>query len=132
MRLWAERTLTLFACVMGGYAWAALFMVLHKQLGPEVSTMLKGSAIFLIVYGWVVHFEPFLAEWRLNGWASAAILYTGVALFAACIGVTIATSMLTSFDVSSLRLLLTTGAVAVGTWIVYKVAPRAEALLERL
>ncbi|MGN6373661.1 MAG: hypothetical protein ACTHM1_11860 [Solirubrobacteraceae bacterium] len=43
-------------------------MVLHKQLGAQASAMLKDSALFFIVYGWLVHFEPFVAEWRLNGW----------------------------------------------------------------
>jgi len=78
-RLWAERALTLFGLAMAGYAFTALFLVLHKQLGAEVDTMLRGAAYFLIVYAWLVHFEPFVAEWRLGGGLGAGIFYTGIA-----------------------------------------------------
>ena len=66
-RLWAERGLTLLAFVMGGYAAASLLMVLHKQLGPQVNSLMFGAAVFLMIYAWLVHFEPFIAEWRLCG-----------------------------------------------------------------
>lgn len=130
-RLWTERGLTILAFSMGGYAWASLFMVLHKQLGPEISTMLRGSAVFLIAYAWLVHFEPFVVEWRLNGWVAAAVLYTGVATFAVSIGVAIADSWLTSGFVNT-RMLLLTGGFAACCWLAYKLIPRLEALVERL
>jgi hypothetical protein len=40
-RRWAERALTLFAFAMAGYAWTALYIVLHKQLGSQVDTLLS-------------------------------------------------------------------------------------------
>jgi hypothetical protein len=130
-RRWAERVLTVFAFVMAGYAWASLFFVLHKQLGWEVDTMLRGAGYFLIVYAWLVHFEPFVAEWRLGGWAGAISLYTGVAVFAASVGVMIANSLLTS-SFGDARLLLVSGAVAAGGALLYKLMPRVEALVDRL
>jgi hypothetical protein len=50
---------------MGGYAWTALFLVLHKQLNAEVDTLLKGAAGFLIVSAWLIHFEPFTGRLQL-------------------------------------------------------------------
>lgn len=131
-RRWAERSLTIFAFTMGGYAWGALFMVLHKQLGAQASAMLKGSAVFFIVYGWLVHFEPFVAEWRLNGWLGAATLYTGIAFFAVSVGAVIADSLLASFGWADARLLSITAAFAGCTWIFYKLSPRLEAFAQRL
>lgn len=129
-RLWAERALTLFGFAMGGYAWAALFIVLHKQLGEEVSAMLKGAGFFLIPVALLVHFEPFLTASRLNGWLAALILYIGVVVFGASLGVAMADFMLTSsLDV---HLLVITGILALGTWAIYKLMPRLEALAERL
>jgi hypothetical protein len=130
-RRWAERVLTVFAFAMAGYAWDSLFLVLHKQLGWEVDTMLKGASGFLIVYAWLVHFEPFVAEWRLGGWTGAIFLYTGVAIFAASVGVMIANSLLTS-SFGDARLLLVSGGVTAGCALYYKLVPRAEALLDRL
>jgi hypothetical protein len=40
-RLWAERALTIFAFAMAGYAWTALFLVLHKQLDSEIDAILR-------------------------------------------------------------------------------------------
>ncbi len=127
-RLWAERALTMFAFVMGGYAWTSLFLVLHKQLGAEVNAMLRGAACLMIVYAWLVHFEPFLTEWRLRGGAAAAALYTCVAVFVVSVGVVIAEMILfPTFSFEELRLLLLTGPVAGGGWLAYRLIPRLEA-----
>jgi hypothetical protein len=130
-RRWSERALTVFAFAMAGYAWDSLFMVLHKQLGPEVDTMLRGASYFLIAYAWLVHFEPFVAEWRRGGWAGAAFLYTGVATFAVSVGVMIADSLLTS-SFTDARLLVVAGGAAIGGAVIYKLMPRLEALADRI
>jgi hypothetical protein len=80
---------------MAGYAFAALFLVLHKQLGSEVDTMLRGAAYFLIAYAWLVHFEPFVAEWRLGGGLGTGVFYIGLAFLAVVVGVLIAKALLT-------------------------------------
>jgi hypothetical protein len=129
-RLWAERALTIFAFAMAGYAWTALFLVLHKQLGSEVDTMLRGAAFFMIVYAWLVHFEPFVAEWRLGGGLGAAVLYTGVATSAVAAGLIIAELLLTS-SVTYLLVLLSLG-ITGASWLVYKFLPRFELLMDRL
>jgi len=129
-RLWAERGLTLFAFAMAGYAWTALFLVLHKQLGSETDTLLRGAACFMIVYAWLVHFEPFVAEWRLGGGLGAAVFYTGVAISAAGAGVIIANLLLTS-SVTYLLVLLSLG-IAGASWLFYKFLPRFDLFLDRL
>lgn len=131
-RLWTERALTVFAFVMGGYAWTSLFLALHKQLGAEIDAILRGAAYFMIVYAWLVHFEPFLVEWRLRGWLGAVALYTTVAIFAASVGVVVADVTLSSFTFENLRLLAITGAIAGGGWLAYRLIPRLEARMNRL
>jgi hypothetical protein len=129
-RLWAERALTIFAFAMAGYAWAALFLVLHKQLGSEVDTLLKGAVFFLIVYAWLVHFEPFVAEWRLGGGFGAAIFYTGVAISAVTTGLIVADTLMTSSVAYSLVLLAL--GVAGASWLVYRLLPRLDSFIDRL
>lgn len=129
-RLWAERALTIFAFAMAGYAWAALFLVLHKQLGSEVDTLLKGAVLFLIVYAWLVHFEPFVAEWRLGGGFGAAIFYTGVAISAVTTGLIVADTLMTSSVAYSLVLLAL--GVAGASWLVYRLLPRLDSFADRL
>jgi hypothetical protein len=129
-RLRAERALTIFAFAMSGYAWTALFLVLHKQLGSEVDAMLRGAVFFLIAYAWLVHFEPFVAEWRLGGGLGAAVLYTGVATSAVAVGLIIAELLLTSSVTYSLVLLSlgSTGA----SWLFYKLLPSFDSFTDRL
>lgn len=132
-RTWAERSLTIFAFAMGGYAWTSLFLVLHKQLESEIDTLLRGAGCFMLVYAWLVHFEPFIVEWRLSGWFGAITLYTCVAIFAASIGVVIADVMiLSSFTLDNVGLLSITAALAGLGWLVYKLAPRLEARMDRI
>jgi uncharacterized membrane protein HdeD (DUF308 family) len=85
-RLWAERALTAFLLVMGGYAAITLLVALHKQLGAESDALLDVAGVFLFVYAWLVHFEPFVREWRLRGWAAAAVVYTGFVCAAVIVG----------------------------------------------
>jgi hypothetical protein len=132
-RTWAERALTIFAFAMGGYAWTSLFLVLHKQLESEIDTLLRGAGYFMLVYAWLVHFEPFVNEWRLSGWIGSVVLYTGAAIFAASIGVVIADVMiLSSFTLDNVRL-LSIAAVLTGLgWLVYRLVPRLEARMDRI
>jgi hypothetical protein len=129
-RLWAERALTIFAFAMAGYAWTALFLVLHKQLGSEVDTILRGAAFFLIVYAWLVHFDPFVAEWRLGDGLGAAVFYTGVAMSAIIAGVIVADVLLTS-SVAYLLVLLAVVIPSVN-WLIYKLLSRFDSLTDRL
>jgi hypothetical protein len=129
-RLWAERALTIFAFAMAGYAWTALFLVLHKQLGSEIDAILEGAAFFLIVYAWLVHFEPFVAEWRLGGGFGAAVFYTGVATSAVAVGLIISEILMTS-SVSYLLVLLALG-VAGASWLFYKQLPRFDSVTDSL
>jgi hypothetical protein len=131
-RLWAERGLTLLAFVMGGYAADSLVMVLHKQLGPEVGALMWGAAAFLTIYAWLVHFEPFITEWRLCGGIRAGVLYTGIAALATIIGAATAESLVFSINDNRILLLATGVAFAVGCWVVYRFLPRLESLTDRL
>jgi hypothetical protein len=131
-RLWAERGLTLLAFVMGGYAADSLVMVLHKQLGSEVGALMWGAAVFLMIYAWLVHFEPFIAEWRLCGGVRAGVLYTGVAVLATIIGAATAETLIFSINGNRILLLAIGIAVAVGCWVVYRFLPRLELLMDHL
>jgi hypothetical protein len=132
-RRWAERALTLFAFAMGGYAWTALFFVLHKHLGWAIDRMLLGASLFLIVYAWLVHFEPFIAEWRLSGGLGAGTLYTGVAVLAASVGVVIAQVVLfSSLSFGDIWILTASGGIAGLTWLLYKAIPRIDSFVDRI
>jgi hypothetical protein len=85
-RLWAERVLTFFLLVMAGYAAVTLALALDRQLGGESGRLLTVAGVFLFVYGWLVHFEPFVREWHLRGGFGAGALYTAVVGAAVAIG----------------------------------------------
>lgn len=132
-RSWAERALTFFAFAMGGYAWTSLFIVLHKQLGSEIDTVLRGAGYFMLAYALLIHFEPFVTEWRAGGWLGAIVLYGGVTVFAFSTGVAIADVLLSSsFTLVSVRLLSIAAAVAGLCWLIYKLMPRLEAWIDRI
>jgi hypothetical protein len=123
-RVRAERALTLFSLVMAGYATVTLLDALHKQLGPESDALLEGAGMFLLVYAWLVHFEPFVREWRLRGGSGAAALYTGVVGAAMLIGGLLTeVALRPSFaPVEPMLALSAAGALAFG-WGVYRWAP---------
>jgi hypothetical protein len=79
-RQYAEVITTIVAFVMGGYAYGALFIVLHRQLEGDIDKLLCGAGFFFGLYAVCVHFEPFSAG---KGWReriSIGILYLAVAL----------------------------------------------------
>ena len=85
-RLWADRALTFFLLTMAGYAASTVALALYKQIGHEIAALIEVAGAFLFVYTWLVHFEPFVREWRLRGGAGAAVLYTCIMLAAAVVG----------------------------------------------
>lgn len=95
-RQWVERGLTVLAFVMGGYAYGSLFEVLHRQLSSSVDALLKGAGGFLVLYAWLIHFEPFVTEWRLRGGLRAAAVYSCTAFAAVVVGVVIEDAVLFS------------------------------------
>lgn len=123
-RVWAERGLTGFAFLMGGYAWAALFLTLQRRLDAESAALLRGAAALLVLYAWLSHFEPFVKEWRLQGGLAAVVLYTGFAIMAAGIGVCGAeitrTSSVTTEDVRIVGISVAAGVVCL---LLYKILP---------
>ncbi|MHB8242918.1 MAG: hypothetical protein ACYDHN_13130 [Solirubrobacteraceae bacterium] len=131
-RIWAERGLTLFAFIMGGYAWATLFLTLQRQLGTESAALLKGAACLLILYALLVHFEPFVAEWRLRGGLATFVLYFGCATSAASIGVTTAEVVRTSsIRASDISIPLFGIAMLAICTVFYLLIPHIDSTLER-
>ncbi|MGA2452577.1 MAG: hypothetical protein ABSG93_03570 [Solirubrobacteraceae bacterium] len=123
-RVWSERALTFFSLVMAGYAAVTLLDALHKQLGPESDALLEGAGMFLCVYAWLVHFEPFVREWRLRGGSGAAALYTGVLGAAVIIGGLLTEIALQPSLTRMDAALAPTAAIIVATgWGVYRWGP---------
>jgi hypothetical protein len=132
-RIWLERALTGFSFVMGGYAATTLLLVLHKQLGAESDALLKGAACFLIIYAWLVHFEPFAHEWRLRGGVGAVALYTGLIFPALVIGGTLAALAIDPHVLpGEVRLLLCASLPAIVGWLIYMLHQPLSDRLDRL
>jgi hypothetical protein len=132
-RLWLERALTGFSFVMGGYAATTLLLTLHKQLGSESDALLKGVACFLFAYAWLVHFEPFVNEWRLRGGVGAVALYTGLIFPTAVIGGTLAGLALDHHLIfAEVHLVLLACLPAVFGWLIYRFYEPLYARLDRL
>jgi hypothetical protein len=84
-------------------------------------------------YAWLTHFEPFVAEWRLGGGLGAGILYTGVAVLAAGVGVVIAETLRSSsFTSGDVKLLSIASGFAFVTWLLYKVMPHLDSFVDRI
>ncbi len=108
----AEIVMTIFAFVIGGYAYGSLYLVLHRQLGGDVDKLLRGAGLILAVYAGFVHFEPFShgVGWREIG--SGILLYLAVALSAVLVGVIFVEYMLTGSVESWVTLVEIISAVA--------------------
>ncbi len=117
---------------MVGYALITLYAALHKRLDPESSALLKGAVLFLIVYGWLVHLEPFVREWRLRGGIGACGLYSGVAGAMGLLGGLLAEVALDhSLPGDTLKLLSWMAALFGVGWISYRLMLSAERDLDR-
>jgi hypothetical protein len=120
-RVWLERALTGFSFVMAGYAATTLLLELHKQLGAESDALLRGAALFLFAYAWLVHFEPFVREWRLRGGLAAVALYTGLIFPALVIGGTLAGVALEQRLIfAEVHLILLASVPAILGWLAYR------------
>ena len=120
-RRWAERALTLFLLVMAAYAACTLAEVLSKQLGREFVDLLHGAEAFLFLYAWLVHFGPFVREWRLRGVMGAAVLYTCVMYSALVVGFILTGAALkVPFLTGDLRLVVTAILTPAMGWVFYR------------
>jgi hypothetical protein len=146
-----QRGVSIAAFVVAGYTYAALFITLKKDVGPESATLIQGAAWILLAYALMIHFEPFVAAWEWPGEAlGAAALYLGcvyVALMAGAMIAALATEH-ASLAVGELKYLqepllialacwLASRLLAVSTWIsavgwLFYLAPRLTWLLERV
>ena len=74
-----------------------------------------------------------MAEWRLGGGLRAGILYTGVAVLAAGVGVVIAETLLSSsFTSSAATILAIASGFAFIAWLLYKVMPHLDSFVDRI
>jgi hypothetical protein len=94
-RHWIEVVTTVVAFVMAGYAYGALYVVLHRQLGGDIHKLLRGAGYFFAIYALCVHFEPFSDGhgWRERG--SAIFLYLAVAITSTFVGIVLVEYTLT-------------------------------------
>jgi len=116
----SERALTLFLLVMAAYAACTLAEVLSKQLGREFVDLLRGAGAFLFIYAWLVHFGPFVREWRLRGVMGAAVLYTCVMYSALVVGFILTGAVLkVPFLTGDLRLVVTAILFSTMGWVFY-------------
>jgi len=125
-RRYAEVITTIVAFVMGGYAYGALFIVLHRQLGGDIDKLLWGAGLFFGLYAACVHFEPFSegSGWQERG--SAIILYIAVAL-AAMLGGVVFVEYTLSHSVSSWPTLIKVALLLLVTCILYWIVRRPRA-----
>jgi hypothetical protein len=74
-RLYAQRAFTWLSFMMAGYAGFSISLVVRRQVNAEVDALLDGAAVFLFIYAAIVHFEPFVNEWRLSDGFRTCCLY---------------------------------------------------------
>lgn len=130
-RRWAERGLSALAFVIGGYAWATLFLVLQTQLGSEYARLVKGAGILIAVYAALIHFEPFIEEWRRRGAFAAGLLYVGCACVFVDVGISLAETLRsTSVSTGVVRLLVLATAVAGTSGLAYLLMPKSDPTLD--
>jgi hypothetical protein len=123
-RLNAERALTCLSLVMLGYALITVDAALHKQLDSGTNGLLRGAVVFLVIYGWLVHFEPFVREWRLNGNLAACLLYSFVFSAMGVLGLLLAEAAETSsLPANTAKLSFYILTMLVCGWLSYRVIP---------
>jgi hypothetical protein len=121
----AEVVTTIVAFVMGGYAYGALIIVLHRQLESDIDKLLRGAGAFFGIYALCVHFEPFSEGhgWRERG--SAILLYITVA-FAAILSGLVFVEYTLNRRVSGGPILIKAVVVALVAYGIYLFARRSE------
>jgi hypothetical protein len=124
-RQYVEVITTIVAFVMGGYAYGALFIVLHRQLDGDIDKLLRGAGLFFGLYAACVHFEPFSEGhgWRELG--SAGLLYIAVAIVAILGGVVFVEYTL-SHSVSSWPTLIKAALLLLVAYALYWLARRSK------
>ena len=116
-RLYAQRAFTWLSFMMAGYAGFSISLVVRRQVNAEVDALLDGAAVFLFVYAAIVHFEPFVNEWRLSDASHAVRLYIIFATAAAILGAWIAVLVLEpSFSWVAAALLVAVCLVLFAIW----------------
>lgn len=130
-RLWTERGLAILAFGVGGYAWATLAMTLRGQL-DQYAALVRGAAYILIVYALLTQFEPFVDEHPTpTSVCAAAFVYTGLATFAACLGVAGAQAALTSSLANSAGIMEFAVPAALACVALSWLTPRLDSFLDR-
>jgi hypothetical protein len=131
-RIWAERGLTLFLLTMAGYAASAVAGALFKQVSQEIAGLLYGAGGFLVVYAWLVNFEPFVREWRLRGGLGTAALYTCVMLSSLIVGSLLMAFTVNGIGIGDLSLAATAVATPAFGWLLYRSLPWFDHWTDRL
>jgi hypothetical protein len=132
-RLWSERGLTILAFGVGGYAWATLFLTLRGQLDHKSAALVTGAAYVLIAYAWLTHFEPFVDERpTATSVCAAAFAYTGLAVFAAGLGIAGAEAVRTSSLTSGAGVMTVVSLTALCCFALWWLIPKLDSLLDRV
>jgi hypothetical protein len=145
-----QRGLSILAFIIGGYAYASLFLTLQKQVSPESATLIRGAALILFAYAWMTHFEPFLPNWKWRGEVIGAIVFYTACVYVAVMAGILAAALTATHESLTLgelgfmgtqllivlagwsmsRLLAISTWVSAAGWLLY-LAPRFMGVLER-
>lgn len=131
IRVLVERSLTMLAFGIGGYAWVTLFITLHGDLEPGAARLIRIAAYILIAYAAFTHFEPF-ASGRTRSLAAAGVAYVGWAFFAAGLGAASALSVRVDSISAGWPILRLTSATAVSCFVAWWLFPKWEAAADRI
>ena len=114
-----DRAISIFAFVVAGYTYAALFITLEHSVSAEDATLIRGAAWFLLTYAWMIHFRPFLPEWLWPGEViGATVFFLGCIYAALMCGVLVATSEQESLSLRALESFLRSPVLVVlACWI---------------
>lgn len=130
IRLWAERSLTLLAFAIGGYAWVTLFLTLHGELEAGPARLVRGAAYILIAYAGLTHFEPF-ANGRTRNLLAAFVAYVGWMFFAAGVGAASALDVRLSSISAGWDILRVATTAAAACFAMWWLIPKLEGAIDR-
>jgi hypothetical protein len=128
--VWVERSLTMLAFGIGGYAWVTLFITLRGDLEPGAARLIRIAAYILIAYAAVTHFEPSTSG-RTRSLIAACFAYVGWAFFAAGVGAASALSVRVDSISAGWPILRLMSEAAVGCFVVWWLVPGLEAAARR-